>query len=395
VTAGLTAAQARRIALGAQGFADPRPTGRVDRRHVRKVFDRVGLIQIDSVNVCVRSHHMPLFSRLGPYPRHLLDTMTADGELFEYWGHEASYLPIDHHPLMRLKMEHTHWVSKWAGRIEAERPGYLAAVMREVEAKGPMSAGELDDPGTKEGPWWGWNHGKRALELLFYRGDLSARRRPSFEREYDLTERMLPAHVVAAPTPDPDETRYALLELAARSLGVATEADLTDYYRLNTPQSRVALRRLVDEGRLEPVHVEGWARPAYLHPEARVPRRVDARALLTPFDSLVWFRERAERIFDFRYRIEIYTPAPKRVYGYYVMPFLLGDALVARVDLKADRQAGVLRAQATWAEPGVDEAHVATELAAELHEMAGWLGLEHVEATTKGNLSPALRRALR
>ena len=391
----LSGAAAKRIALAAQGFADPRPSGRIDRRHVRKVLGRVGLVQIDSVNVMVRSHEMPLFSRLGPYPRGVLDAMVDDHELFEYWGHEASYLPVELHPLMRLKMQHSHWMTKWNERLEQEKPGYLAAVLEEVRAKGPISAGELDDPGAKKGPWWGWNHGKRALELLFYKGDVGARRRPSFEREYDLVERLLPERVLAMPTPEPDDARAALLDKAARSLGVATEADLTDYYRLNTPLARPALRRLVEEGRLVPVQVDGWHRPAYLHPEARTPRRVDARALLTPFDSLVWFRDRTERLFDFHYRIEIYTPEAKRVHGYYVLPFLLGDDLVARVDLKADRKAGVLRAQASWLEPGCDERTVAGELADELRLLAGWLELDHVDATPKGTLARALRAALR
>jgi len=396
VTERISLATARRMAIAAQGLADARPTGTIDRRHVRKVFDRVGLIQIDSVNVLVRSHELPLFARLGPYPRDLLWKLAADGEIFEYWGHEASFIPSRHHHLIRCKMgTHAHWSERWAGRIERERPGYLEAVLEEVAAKGPLTAGELADPGKKKGPWWGWNHGKDALELLFYRGDVTARRRPNFEREYDLPERMIPAAELAVPALPPDDARRELLMLAARSMGVASVKDLGDYYRLGYTKVRHLVHDLVDAGRLTRVQVEGWREHAFVHPEARVPRRVTARALLSPFDSLVWARERDERLFDFHYRIEIYTPAPKRIYGYYVLPFLLGESIVARVDVKADRKAGVLRVPGAFAEPGVPPEAVAGELAEELLLMARWLQLESVAVGDTGDVVRPLKQALK
>jgi uncharacterized protein len=391
----ISAAQARRVAIAAQGLADRRPQGRLDRRHVRKIFDRVGLVQIDSVNVLARSHEIVLFSRLGPYQRGVLDRMVHDGELFEYWAHEASYIPAEHQPLLRFKMERDHWVSKSVARLEAERPGYLQAVLDEVRDNGPLSAGELKDPGKKKGPWWGWAHGKWALEVMLFRGDLAARRRPNFEREYDLPERMLPAHVVAMPRPTDTAARAALAEMAAASMGVATEADIADYYRMGRTALKPIIEQMVGEGRLIAVQVEGWTRPAYMVPNTRMPRRVNARSVLTPFDSLVWSRERTERLFDFRYRIEIYTPAPKRVYGYYVLPFLLGDELVGRVDLKADRKASALLVQAAWMELGVPEREVAHELADELREVATWLELDRITVVGRGDLSPALTKALR
>jgi hypothetical protein len=395
----ISAAAARRIALAAQGFATPRPAGRVDRRHVRRVFDQVGLIQIDSVNVLVRSEEMPLFARLGPHPRDLLRQMVNGAELFEYWAHEASLLPVAMQPLCRFRMGAGHWVVRWAQRLETEKPGYLDAVLKEVARHGPLVASELSDPGAKQGPWWGWAHGKQALELLFHQGRITARRRPNFEREYDLPERYLPPDVLAAPTPSEHDSRRGLLTAAARSLGIATERDLCDYYRLNIPRAREALRSLVDDGTLEPATVEGWKQPGYLWPAAARPRRIEARALLSPFDSLVWERARVLRLWDFHYRIEIYTPAPKRVYGYYVLPFLLGDALVGRVDLKADRKGGRLVVPGAFTEPSLDvpPAYVADELAGELALMASWLGLGSVEVPgdARGDLARPLRAALR
>jgi uncharacterized protein YcaQ len=394
----ISAARARRIALGAQGFGVPRPTGRVDRRHVRRVFDHVGLIQIDSVNVLVRSQELPLFARLGPHRRDLLPGMAGDGELFEYWGHEASLLPIDLFPLFRWRMDAAGAkAAGWNGliRLARERPDYVEAVYDEVAQRGVISAGELDDPGAKSGPWWGWRHGKQALEYLFWCGRLSARRRPNFERVYDLVERLVPAHVLDAPRLTEAEAQSALLVRAARALGVATAKDLADYFRINVPKARGLVAELAETGALVPVRVEGWKDPAFLHPEARTPRRIDARALLSPFDSLIWERARTERLFDFRYRIEIYTPAPKRVYGYYVLPFLLGDELVARVDLKSERANGALRVRAAYAEPLRDPDAIAGPLAEELALMAEWLGLDRVVVDRKGDLAPALRSQCR
>lgn len=389
----LSLAEARRIALAAQGFADRAPSGATDRRHARKVFDRVGIIQVDSVNVLVRSQELPMWSRLGPHRRDLIPSLVAAGEIFEYWAHEASLVPVDDHPLFRFKMDTAH---QWSGVNFDRRPGYLDAVLAEVRDRGPLAASALSSSQGKKGPWWGWDDAKRALELLFWQGRLTARRRPNtFEREYDLTERVLPARVLALPTPAPDDARRELLARAARHHGIGTARDLSDYYRLKLNASRPLLADLVEAGRLRLVEVEGWKEKAYLHPDARLPRRLDARALLSPFDPVVWERQRAERLFEFVYRIEIYTPAPKRTYGYYVLPFLLGDRLVARVDLKADRKAGVLLAPAVHTEPGHDPDHVASALADELRSMAAWLELDRVEVGRRGDLASTLRRALK
>ena len=386
-------AEARRIALAAQGLAEPRPSGAIDRRHGRKVFDRIGVIQVDSVNVLVRSQELPLWSRLGPHRRDLLPSLVATGEVFEYWAHEAALLPVKDQPLFRFKMATAH---QWTGIRFDHRPGYLDAVLAEVRDRGPLVASELSSAQGKSGPWWGWDDAKRALELLFWQGRLTARRRPqNFAREYDLTERVLPPEVLAHPTPAPDDARRELLERAARHHGIGTARDLTDYYRLQLTPSRPLLADLVESGRLQLVSVEGWKDQAYLHPEARLPRRVEAQAVLSPFDPVVWERQRAERLFDFVYRIEIYTPAPKRLYGYYVLPFLLGDELVGRVDLKADRQAGVLRVPGAFAEPGQDPGRVASALAEELRTMAAWLELDRVDVGRRGDLARPLRQSLR
>lgn len=387
----LSTAQARRIALGAQGFgaADKRPTGRVDRRHLRRVLDRIGLIQIDSVNVLVRSQELPLFARLGPHPRDLISKATAAGELFEYWVHEASHVPVEQHPLYRWAMaDGRRW--KAFDRMRREHPEYLTEVVRRVRDEGPLVAGDLKERSGPKGAWWDWDLGKLALETLFVSGELTATRRPNdFARVYDLPERVIPADVLDLPTPSADEAKKELLVLAASYHGVGTAADLADYHRIS--HTRPLFAELVEEGRLVPAGVEGWTQPAYLHPDAARPRRIDARALLSPFDPVVWFRDRALRLFDFHYRIEIYVPAPKRQYGYYVLPFLLGDRLVARVDLKADRKRGKLLVQSAFGEVGIDEADVAAELLAELRLMADWLGLDDgIEVVGRGDLAPAL-----
>ncbi|HEX7278299.1 MAG TPA: crosslink repair DNA glycosylase YcaQ family protein [Solirubrobacterales bacterium] len=407
----LSAEQARRLALAAQGFGRPRPAGRVDARHLRRAIDDVGLLQLDSVNVFCRSHYMPVFSRLGPYPTQALDRLAwhEDGkgqtkrarrrDLIEYWGHEASLLPVELQPLLRWRMARVDSLA-WKGvaRIAAEKPQLLEFVLGMVRERGPIRASELAAKGRRRDPgeMWSWSEEKTALEYLFFSGQVCAARRVNFERLYDLPERVLPRQVLEAPTPSQDEAQRQLLLIAARRLGVATEADLGDYFRLPRAESKARVAELAEDGGLVPVRVEGWRQPAYLSAErpAGLRRAATARALLTPFDSLVWARERTERIFNFRYRIEIYTPAPKRVYGYYVLPFLLGDRLVARVDLKSDRQAGVLRVQSAFAEPNVDTALVAEELAAELSPLSNWLGLGGVSVARKGDLAAPLRRAL-
>jgi uncharacterized protein YcaQ len=394
----LPAAQARRIALAAQGFADPRPAGEVGTRRLRRTVDRLGVVQIDSVNVLSRSHYLPFFSRLGAYPREALDALSnRRHDVFEYWAHEASLLPVRLQPQLRWRMaaaEDHAWGNMV--RLQRERPGYVREVLDRVREEGPTKAGQLLQPRPdRPGSMWNWHAGKVALEWLFFTGVLTARSRTAgFERVYDLTERVLPAAVLQAPTPERADAVRELVRTASRALGVATETDLRDYFRLPPADARTAIAELVEEGGLQPVQVEGWGRPAWLDPQARRPRWIRARALLSPFDSLVWERPRVQRIFDFRYRLEIYTPAAERVHGYYVLPFLLGDRLVGRVDLKADRQAGVLRVQAAYAEPRVAPGEVAAALAAELRLLADWLALEQVAVSGAGDLAPPLALAV-
>jgi uncharacterized protein len=393
----LPAGLARRIALAAQGFAEPRSSGEVSVRQLRRMTERLAVVQIDSVNVLSRSHYLPAFSRLGAYPRAALDDLTARRHaVFEYWAHEASFLPVRLQPYLRWRMaaaEQHAWGNMV--RIQRERPGYVAEVLDRVRTAGPLKAGDLAEPRPdRAGAMWNWHDGKIALEWLFFTGEITATHRTTaFEKVYDVTERVLPADVLRAPTPEPADAVRELVRTAARALGVATERDLRDYFRLRPEATRQAVAELADAGELQPVEVVGWGAPAWLDPAARRPRWVRARALLSPFDSLVWERPRVERIFDFRYRLEIYTPAAKRVHGYYVLPFLLGDRLVARVDLKADRQAGVLRVQAAHGEEGIERPLVAAALAEELRLMAGWLELDGVGVAARGDLAADLVRA--
>lgn len=390
-------ASARRIALAAQGFASPRPSGRVDRRHLRKVLDHVGLIQIDSVNVLVRSQELPLFSRLGDHPRTLIPDATADGELFEYWCHEASHLPSSMHRLIRWRMEQARNGTMWPGlqKFAKSKPKFVQEVRDRVYNDGPLVAGDVKTRSGPKGSWWDWDDGKAALEYLFWTGEITAQRRANdFARMYYAPHHVLPAAVLKEKTPTEQEARSELLLLAAKSLGIATASDLLDYHR-QRPVAKQVLAELVKQGELEQVRVEAWRDVAYMLPGAAKPRTVNTRALVSPFDSLVWCRPRIERLWDFHYRIEIYTPQAKRVYGYYVLPFVLGDRIVARVDLKADRHAGVLLVPGAYSEPDVDLKHVASELAAELKLMAQWLGLDAVKVGDNGDLSSALSRLCR
>jgi uncharacterized protein YcaQ len=402
-------AEARRIALAAQGFGGTQASAEtpVGWAKVRRVARALGVIQIDSVNVLARAHYMPAFARLGAYDRAAFDTRAFGAgrrrAFFEYWAHEASLLPLDLHPALRWRMKRAamgEGVYKGVAAFGRERRDVVDAVLAEIVARGPLSAGEV--AGAKgarrrgRGGWWGWSEAKVALEHLFWAGRVTtAFRRAGFERVYDVTERVIPPDVLARPDLDEAEGHRALMGHAARALGVATETDLRDYFRLRPAPARAALAELVEAGEVVPITVAGWSAPAFLATGARVPRRIVARALVSPFDPLVWERARAHRLFDFHYRIEIYTPAARRVHGYYVLPFLLGDCLAGRVDLKADRAARTLMVPSAHVEPGQSAVEVAEALAAELRLLAAWLDLDDVRVARRGEFAAALASALR
>ncbi|MBW8814818.1 MAG: YcaQ family DNA glycosylase [Caulobacterales bacterium] len=394
----LTAGEARRIALAAQGFGGDRD-GEVGRRQLTRVFERLGVVQIDSVNVVSRTHYLPAFSRLGAYPRSLLEEIAwaRKRPLFEYWAHEASLLPLASQPLFRWRMQDAHdGVGTWKGiaRFLRERREFVDRVLDEIRGRGPLAASELEMGHKGEGGWWGWSEAKRAVECLFWTGELTtATRRGTFERVYGLPEKVLPAPILAAPTPAREDAHRELYRQAARAMGIATAKDLRDYFRMPVEGAKDRIAELVETGELLPVSVKGWREIAYLDPAARRPRRIAHEALLSPFDNLIWFRERTERMFGVRYRIEIYTPAEKRQHGYYVLPFLEGDALTARLDLKSDRKAGVLIVQSAHGEPWASD-ETPVKLAAELKRMAGWLGLETVRVEPRGDLAAALAAAV-
>jgi hypothetical protein len=395
----LSIAEARRLALGAQGFTDPPPSGSVDVRHFRRVLSRLGLLQLDSVQAVCRSHFLPVYSRLGPYDRAALDDwLWHSGEMFEAWSHEASIVPVAMEPQLRWFKQLVADGEVWPGfhAMATTHADYVAGVLDEVHRHGPLFAGDLSDPRPRRGTWWnGRSDGRRALDWLFRTGEVGITRTGNFEKGFSRLAHLIPEEVRLLPTPDAHEAQRDLLERAARSHGVGTAADLADYFRLRMPEARPRIAELVEAGRLLEVSVEGWQQPGLRHPEAVVPRKVDARALLSPFDPVVWFRPRAERLFGFRYRIEIYVPAEKREYGYYVLPFLLGEGLVGRVDVKADRAGGRLLARGVFAEEGVDRERVGAELAVELERLAGFLGLDEVVVGRRGNLAAALRAARR
>jgi uncharacterized protein YcaQ len=396
----LSLAEARRIALAAQLF----DAGAVPRncRSMGALVGKLGAVQIDSVNVLVRSHYLPAFSRRGPYPRDLLDraAYSEPGRtLFEYWGHEASMLPLELHPLFRWRMDRARSGEGTWGRLKryaTEHRPLVEAVLAEIRERGALGAGELAAGGRSSGGWWGWSQGKEILEWLFWIGDVTTARRRNFERLYDLTERVIPAAILALPVPSKEDAQRTLMMISARALGVATLRDLRDYFRLPTADAAARLRELIEEGCITPVEVEGWKQPGYLYPDARCPRSVAVAALLSPFDSLIWERQRTERLFDFIYRLEIYTPAHKREHGYYVLPFLLGDRLVARVDLKSDRSRSRLQIRGGSVEAGSTAKKVVAPLAAELKSLSEWLGLEKPEVTSsRGDLMKLLRQQVR
>jgi hypothetical protein len=414
----LSILEARRLAIGSQGF-DMRPRAPSDA-HLRKLAARLHAFQIDSVNVLVRAHYMPAFARLGPYRREALDSLAyRKRELFEFWGHEACLLPVALYPLVRYRMQkHTERTQEY---MRSHQGSYMAKVYAEVGEHGPITASELSDPGKRSGGWWGWwgsGNGKATLEHLYDAGLIAIAGRRGFERLYDLTGRIIPCAALDAPAPPREEAMKQLICLAAKACGIGTAGDLTGYFHIdgwrdrmppgprwtwpeskNGRRARPIAKRLVselaEEGRLLPVGVEGWQEQAYLHPQARVPQTSDARGLVTPFDSLVWDRGRVRRLFGMEYAIEMYVPAPKRVYGYYVCPFLLCDTLVARCDLKADRARSTLMVPGAFLEPGQQAGRVAAELADELRKLQAWLELDRIEAGRRGDLAAALRRSLR
>ncbi|WP_223691046.1 winged helix-turn-helix domain-containing protein [Leifsonia poae] len=396
-------ALARRIALGAQGFGRPRPAV-VGTRQLNGLIDRLNLLQIDSVNVFERSHYLPAFARLGAYDKTLLDRLTVEAKAphTEYWAHEAAFVRREDWPLFRWRMEAQ--LQHYTADADAWFPSNRTTVdwlRAELAANGPLTAGEIEhDANHRTGPWWGWSDVKRALEFLFIFGEVAIAGRTRFQRRYALVHDVLPATVLDTRVETPDAVRE-LIRRSAVAHGIGTAADLGDYYRIRRAPALAAIRELEDAGELLPVTVDGWERggrpeAVWLHKDARLPRRIDAVALLSPFDPVVWFRERALRMFDFHYRIEIYTPAEKRVFGYYTLPLLVDDRIVGRVDLKSDRQAGILRVQSAWSEPGAP-ADTIERLRPLLHETAAWQGLGGVEvaAPHRGDLAPQLAAALR
>jgi uncharacterized protein YcaQ len=401
----LSSAEARRLALSSLGFGAKKPA-KAGIAHVRATAKRLSAIQVDSVNVLARAHYMPTFSRYGPYPTTALDQLVHEKrELFEYWGHAACFLPIEMYPVLRWRMESQ--LEGW-GELSKQQLAFAEAVHAEVAERGPLSAGELSNGGKGTGTWWGWSDGKRAIELLFAQGRVAIAGRRNFSRLYDIPERVFPREVLQAEPLSPEAGKKDLLVRAARAMGVGTARDIAMYFHVDMwwdrsaangrrapAKTHVLFDELLEEGRLEKVQVEGWKQPGYKIPTARVPRTIDARAIVSPFDPLMWERKWTKSVFDFEYQIEIYVPVANRIYGYYVLPFVLGDRFAGRVDLKADRKASTLLVQAAWLEPGREPKAVAPAMADEVRSMARWLGLEAIKTGPKGNLAKPLAVALR
>ncbi len=392
----LTLDEARRVALHAQGFQCQTRDRKVTWSAMAKAVEQLHLLQIDSVNVLVRSHYLPLYARLGDYDRAALDKRcftNSHRQFFECWAHEASLVPLDLHPLMRWRMERAKrgdGIYKHMDKFGKENRAFLKSTLEHIAKSGPIRASEVPDGGKSQGSWWGWSKGKLALETLFDQGLITASTRQSFERIYDIPDRVIPAEVLNRATPTEVDTFRTLIEKSAEALGIATEIDLRDYFRLPVAEARKAVADNVEAGVLRAVTVEGWKQPAFLHHKAKLPPTAGATALLSPFDPLVWNRPRAERLFNFHYRIELYTPEQKRKFGYYVLPFLHGDVLAGRLCLKADRAESTLRVNTAHHEIGLMPEDIAPALKCEIQTMAKWLGLERVKIARKGNLAKAL-----
>jgi hypothetical protein len=401
----LSSAEARRLALSSLGFGLKKPA-KAGAAHVRATAKRLSAIQIDSVNVLARAHYMPTFSRYGPYPMNALDELVhTKRELFEYWGHAACFLPIEMYPTMRWRMDGQ--LEGWGG-LGKQQLKFIEAVYDEVAERGPLSAGSISIGGKGSGNWWGWSDGKRAIEFLFRQGRVAIAGRRNFERLYDIPERVFTREVLKAKPLPEREGKKELLVRAARAMGVGTARDVAMYFHVDMwwdraradgtrrpANTNVLFEELVEQGRLEQVKVEGWKQPGYIVPGAKIPRTIDARAIVSPFDPLMWERKWTNAVFGFEYQIEIYVPAPKRIYGYYVLPFVMGDAFAGRVDLKADRKASTLLVHAAYVEAGRDPKAVAAALADELRSMAHWLALERITVGAKGSLAKPLASALK
>jgi uncharacterized protein YcaQ len=398
----LSLGEARRIALEAQSLHESRPSAvSTARSNLLRTIDRLGVLQIDAVNVLARAHYMPLFSRHGVYATDRLDAAAygTSQALFEYWGHMASLLPMRLYPLFRWRMDRAAKCegiySGWARFAREKRP-YIDRVLEEVRLRGALRAGDLQTQAKRaKGGWWGWSDAKTALEFLFWAGLVTTKTRKNFERVYDLSERVIPREVLALPAPSAEDAQRELLRISSRALGIATEDDLADYFRIRIGEARPRIAELVEERALARVRIEGIEKPAYLDNAATLPRSATGAALLSPFDPLIWYRARTERLFGFRYRIEIYTPEHKREHGYYVLPFLDGEHLAARVDLKAAREESALLVHAAHLEPGLDGTKTAASLASELRLTADWLGLERIVVARKGKLAGALAKAVK
>ena len=390
----LTKLEARRIALHAQGFQNQNRDSKKNWSAIASTLKDLHLLQIDSVNVLVRSHYLPLFSRLGNYDRGVLDKRTLEAtnrHVFECWAHEASLVPMELHPLMRWRMDRArsgNGTYRSMNQFAKDEKAFLKKTVEHIRKNGPMGASSI--PGSGKGGWWGWSKGKMTMETLFDQGLVTTHRRDKFERIYYVPERVIPPAILNTSTPPKAETFRTLISLLAKALGIVTEFDLRDYFRLPIAETKTAIAECLENGDLIPVKVDGWTKPAFVHKSTKLPRKAGGTALLSPFDPLCWERDRTERLFNFHYRIEIYTPQPKRKFGYYVLPFLNGEDISGRVCLKADRETGTLRANAIHHEEMVDPEETAKAMAGELAKMAAWLGLPNVEVKKSGNLSSAL-----